>query len=166
MLVFAFSAKAGNEGAQAAPQPQDPVLAEYIAAGGFFVPPGSVASKQYQILQSGTVQLVSWIRGEQSPKVETLKQLSTEELALCNNLVEAIEPGELVDPNPESPGCMDAPSFRYVVHSSKGEITIWEKFNCKVMDRPAATEADSAIMKILSDIVDSEESRMSTPSDR
>src|SRR4051794_8024237 len=96
LIAGALSAKAGNEGAQAAPQAPVTVLAEYFESGGLFVPPGAVASKSYQVLTNGDVQLVIWTRGEDAPTVRALKRLSTEELIHLESLVESIQPGEMV----------------------------------------------------------------------
>ena len=65
----------------------------------------------------------------------------------------SVKPGELVDPQPNHPGCMDAPSFQYVVEAPQGRIVIWAKEECKTMTRKNATAADTEIMQILSAIV-------------
>ncbi len=156
MLTFALNAKAGNEGAQATPVAPPSVLAEYVSHGGFFIPPGGVASTSYQILPDGTVQVVTWTRGQDAPEVKLIETLSNEELAHVKNLVAAVRPGKLFDPTPKSPGCMDAPSSSYVVYSSAGAITIGQYIDCKTLERENATAADTEIMKILSEIAKSD----------
>jgi hypothetical protein len=153
LFVFALSAKAGNEGAQAAPGlPNPTVLAECIEFTGFMAPPDYPINVHYQILTDGTVQVQSWKRNQKDPEVRVLKKLSQDKVAQIDDLVQSIEPGEMVDPNPGAPPCMDGGSRKYVVYSLEGEITIAETIACKKMIRPNATEADEAMIVTLNSV--------------
>lgn len=152
MLAFGFTAKAGNEGAQAAPMPPATVLAEYIVNGGFFVPPNSPVTRRYQILSNGVAQEVVLYNSNKAPTTSLLKNLSTRELESIKSYIKTVKPGELYDPNPEAPGCMDAPGMRYTIYQDTTAIVIAQVQDCKEMARQNVSIADGRIVQILSEI--------------
>jgi len=151
-LVFAFAASAfaGNEGPQAVPKAPPTVLVVRSANGGFFVPPGHVASRQIQILSDGNVIRLEWIRGENEPTVTPIVELTEKQTAKVAKLVAAVKPGKMVAENPDAPGCMDGPSFNDAVFQGETRIVIAQTSACKKYKHENATAADAQLIKILS----------------
>lgn len=156
MLLFGLLARAGNEGAQATPgTPQQEVLAEYIVFQGFFSPPTHPSSYLYQIRIDGTVQITSsYMFSSTEPEIKVLKVFNETEIAHIIKLVNSIQPGQLIDPNPEFPGCQDGPLSRHFVNQLTGTIQISEYKACKNMIRENANEADAEMIKILTALKD------------
>jgi hypothetical protein len=152
LVAFALTAKAGNDGPQASPPAPVTVLAEYSISGGLFVPPGYPSAYRYQILTDGLVQVKTYIQGQNDPTTRRLKKLSPRHLAHIEALVQAIEPGDMVDPNPNEPGCQDGPTFTYMVYKADAKIIIGQNYNCKELSRPNGGDADKELMRILAAI--------------
>lgn len=136
MLLFGLFAQAGNEGAQAIPQVPQNVLAEYFVAQGFFARPDSPSFYLYQIRLDGTVQITSsYMFSSHPPEIKVLKVFNEAEIGHIVELVNSIQPGKLIDPNPDFPGCQDAPLSKYFVIPNTGKIQISEYIACKKMTR-------------------------------
>lgn len=154
ILALAFTANAGNEGAQAVPSKPASVVAEYRMNGGFFVPPNMPVAYHYQILTNRKVVKTTYFKSSRKPETKVLKTLTGAEWARLAKLVSQVKPGKTFDPSPEFRGCMDAPSFSWRVQNAKGEIVISEKRACKTMSRENASLADKEIIEILNTIAD------------
>jgi hypothetical protein len=147
-LGLSFSAIAGNEGPQAAPRPVGKLVAELVVSIPF-APPSVPGSYRYQINDTGYTQVVTQMRFSQETKVKALAPYSAEESQHINSLVQSIVPGELYDPNPEMPGCYDAPTVTLRVYTQKGAISISQRMRCKLSARVNASEADEEMIDIL-----------------
>lgn len=154
-LISAFSvfAKAGNEGAQAAPPAGTYVLAEYHASGGLFVPPNMPYAYRYQILSNGRGIVLAYSQKQQQPVAKVLKNYTPSETLYISNLVSKVKPGALYDANPNEQGCQDAPTFTFSVHSQQyGEIKIGQNIMCKEMKRKNASAVDKLIVEKLKEL--------------
>jgi len=151
ILVFALATSAfgGNEGPQAAPELPSKVLAERGSNGGFFVAPGSVHARQIQILSNGDVIKIEWSRDPDTEKTTPIMKLSAAQIAKVFKLVKSVKPGAMVDPNPNSPGCMDAPNFSDAVYRGNTRIEIARNAACKQYKHENATDADTKLIRIL-----------------
>lgn len=153
-LGFSFQAMAGNEGPQATAQRPAKLIAEAMV-NIFFAPSTYPRTIQHQIFSNGYTQVVKTMRdGELS--VQALKPFSEEEMRAIKANVADIVPGAFFDPNPNRPGCMDAPTETYKVFSKKGKIQIFKRFACKTQSRENANDADADMIKILHDLARSE----------
>lgn len=159
MFVFANSAMAsfGNDGPQAAPLPPPQPLLERAMSGGFMVPPGSVSAIQLQILDNGMVTKTEWIRvqgvgGQQPSKTTVVLTLSSEKIAKLMKVVAQVKPGKLVDPTPDRPGCMDAPSFSDAVYQGGKRVVLTQTAACKQSVSDTASSADAELIKVLNAI--------------
>lgn len=156
LLIFglSFSAFAGNEGPQATPRDSGKLVAEALVAI-FFAPPTYPRTIVHQIYSSGYTQVVKTMQDGKTT-VQALKPYSTEEMRAIQANVQEIVPGAFFDPDPTRPGCTDAPTEKYKVFSSKGEIEIFKRMACKTKARKNANQADADMITILHDLVRSE----------
>jgi hypothetical protein len=152
ILASALSAKAGNEGPQAAPQlPPVQTLAERSFYGGFFVPPGSLRSHSLRILKTGEVVTEKWY-GDADSEITPVFKLTADQLAKLTQLVNEVQVGAMIDPNPHAPSCMDAPGSSDAVYREEVRIAIAETVNCKKMVHENATAADAQVILILDEV--------------
>ena len=144
-LLVGSSAFAGNEGPQAAPdQPQ--VIAR-VVVGSFFVPPGRPVSTSVTISTAGAVvRTDSWMDGRS--KTVAVATLSPEITAKLVKASAAVQPGELVDPNPSEPSCQDAPSTTYYAVKNQ-EIAIGARQGCKDLYKENSSDADMLLKSAL-----------------
>jgi hypothetical protein len=150
-LTLTMSAFAGNEGPQAVPRERGNLVAESIVNIAF-APPSVPSSIRYQIYSTGYTQVITYMR-DNKVIVKALKPFNVDEAAAIVSLVNEIDSGELYDPNPSAPGCYDAPFERKVVYSSKGEIQITSRANCKNSERENANQADAELIKVLNNLI-------------
>ena len=147
-LMFA-PAFAGNEGPQAAPPNPGPAVIAEFSVGGGLRPPSSPYAISVTIDSAGVVRYVEEYGGGRD-KSRKVAVLSADTLASLEAHVEAVQSGELKDPNPKRPGCVDAPSSDYQVIKKSGErIGIAARRACKDYEKEDATEADVAVIKAL-----------------
>lgn len=153
VLGFTFGAHAGNEGPQAAPTMPKTLVAEYVV-NSYFGPQDMVGTFSFQIFSNGTTQLKRMKMGG-VVTVKALKAYNAEDTAEINALVAEVRAGELFDANPNSPGCMDAPTTSATVYQPKGKIVIAQHMACKSMDRKNRSHADEKLISILDELVTS-----------
>jgi hypothetical protein len=158
LLVLSTSAMAfvGNDGPQAAPQPPARPLVERSKNGGFMVPPGGLSAVKLQILDNGSVVKTEWIRAQglavQPPKTTLLLTFSPDKIAKIAQVVAQVKPGKLVDPNPERPSCMDAPTFTDVIYQGGVRVVLTETAACKTSVSDQASSADNELIQVLNAI--------------
>ena len=147
--LITHSAFAGNEGPQAAPQPLPPKIIAQVISGSGFASPSSPITSTVDILADGRVQATEIFR-DHNIKVKELAVLSAEVLAKLKALIQSTRAGKLVDPSPQSPACMDAPSTNFYAILASGErIAVGGIEACKKMEKENGTSSDAQIMEIL-----------------
>lgn len=153
VTAIGLTAYAGNEGAQAVPDYGTKVVAEYIANSGFFgwSGPGPIGYS-YQILSNRDAVVISYYRNHTQDQIKRLRTLSFAEFSDLSLWLKKIKPGNMYDPQPNNPGCQDAPSFRYVVHLASGEMEIGKQAACKTWKRHNASSADAKVIKMLQEL--------------
>lgn len=149
VLGFALTAKAGNEGPQAAPPVPPVILAERTTNGGFFVPPDSAYAISLQILSNGDVQKVEFYRDPTVNKVNVILTLKAAQVSKLSKLVNQVQEGKMIDPNPQAPGCQDGPMFTDAVYHGNTRIEISQNVACKSLVHENANKADAQVIKVL-----------------
>jgi hypothetical protein len=148
LILSSLTAFAGNEGPQAAPVLPPKLIAQLVTGSGFG-PPSMPAVSTINVLENGKVQATDRYR-DGHVTVEELAQLSPMVLAKLQTLVNSTVAGELVDPSPEFPGCMDAPSTTYYAILADGtKIAVAGQQQCKELQKSNATSSDYQIESIL-----------------
>jgi hypothetical protein len=144
--VSAF-AREGHEGPEAAPSLPSPVIA-MVKTSSFFVPPNAPRLILVQVRENGAVELV---KNFPSGKVEvtavaTLSPTLAKKIASDSRQVKETE---IRDPQPNMPGCMDAPSTTYLSIQGRKEIVIGRHIDCKEMEKVDASDADRQLRTAL-----------------
>jgi hypothetical protein len=148
LMLTSVSAFAGNEGPNAAPQlPPIPVVAT-VQIASFFHPPGSPDTIRVEIMKDGQI-LRTEVYRDQKVITKQVATLSHELSRAIDAAVSKVKPGKLIDPNPKSPGCMDAPSVNYSVTSDNGKIDIGATVACKEMIKDNGDENDGLVRRAL-----------------
>ena len=96
--------------------------------------------------------MVVFYNSDKAPTTSLIKNLDDRELANIKSYIKTIKPGDLYDPTPEAPGCMDAPSMSYTIYQNNTAIVIAQVEACKEMARQNVGIADGRIVQILSEI--------------
>jgi hypothetical protein len=154
IVLTSVSAFAGNEGPSAAPQLPPPIVAK-VQIASFFHPPDSPDTVRVEIAANGKVTRTE-VYMRQNNKV-VVKQIAKLAPSVIKSLIEhanKVVAGELKDPNPKEPGCMDAPSITYTAINQSGEIDIAERQACKEMEKENATFEDQAVRSALDAALD------------
>lgn len=148
LTVTTLAAWAGNEGPSAMPPRPQTIIAQVVSGGGF-APPSVPVRWTVDIMSNGDVQATESYRDGHTD-VKLLAVLSADVLANLKVLVQSTKAGELVDPNPSQPGCMDAPSTTYYSILNDGtKIAIAGSERCKELERKDATGSDYTIKNVL-----------------
>ena len=148
LSLTTLTAWAGNEGPQAAPTLPSQVLAEMVIGSGFG-PPDMPFSTTIDIMKDGRVQEIQTFRMNRTVITE-LATLAPDTLAKLNKTVQSTKKGNIVDPDPKVPSCMDAPTTMYFAILNSGErIELGASEGCKEMRKDNATYGDKQIQKIL-----------------
>lgn len=150
LTVTTLTARAGNEGPQAAPvQPKPQIIAQVIQGGGMR-PPNVPHSISIDILANGQVQETQNYQ-DGKVKVRALAKLAPAVLAKIKSLVSEIKDGELVAVEPDAPACMDAPGTTYIaIHADGQQAKISATYGCKDYQKADAVSADYTLENILS----------------
>ncbi|WP_413291505.1 hypothetical protein [Bdellovibrio sp. HCB337] len=149
VLVFASLSFAGNEGPQAGPPYRATIIAERTVGGGYPPPPGHSHGRSIQITDDGTVLKAEWFVGEQDPRITHVMKLTVKQLTKLQKNIQSIQPGDLIEPNPEQRGCYDAPTSTDRVYKSGLVIKIAQKAACKQYTRENAKLADRKVINLL-----------------
>lgn len=148
LSLTTLTAWAGNEGPQAEPTEPRHVIAQ-IFTGSMFVPQDEPTTRTLDILADGTIEATKGY-GNSRQDVQVLAKLSTEVLSNLKSLIEATQPGELIDLAPNRPGCMDAPTTTYYVILTSGEkIALAKNQACKKYEKKNTTSGDYKIKSLL-----------------
>jgi hypothetical protein len=152
LTVATLTARAGNDGPQAAPSQPKQIVAQVVTGGGFapdYVPVRSTVD----ILSTGEVQATDSYRDGHTA-IKLIATLAPDVLTNIKSLAESIRAGEMVDPNPSSPGCMDAPSTIYYAIKNDGtKIAIAQNEQCKQYERKEANSGDYVIKNVLQGMI-------------
>ena len=146
-LLFTSIAFAHNEGPNATPTAPPTVIAK-VKSMSLFHPPSSPDVTEIRIYNNGIIERSEIYRttGEESV---TVAKLSSEATYALSQKVNAVKPGRLVDPEPNMPSCMDAPSVTYSVFIGATEIEIAANYGCKPLKKDNADSNDFAVRQML-----------------
>lgn len=148
LVLSTLTAQAGNEGPQAAPKPPPKMIAQVVTGGGF-APPSVPVRRTIDVLADGQVQSTESYRDGHTV-TKALAKLSKGVLSKLQAIVTATQAGELVDPNPQNPGCMDAPSITYyAILANQTKIAVASVEQCKQLERADASSGDYQIKDVL-----------------
>ncbi len=112
-IMMALMAFAAN-GFAASP---DGEIARLTISGGFMAP-GAFNTTSYGIDSNGTVIKTTYRQGDFGPATtikEVIGHLNNAQLRTLEKAIAKIEPGVLVDQNPEGPNAADMPDYSYQV---------------------------------------------------
>ncbi len=152
-------ARDGNDGPNAAQEARSaPKIIAQVSIGAMFVPHDHPKGESVSVKDNGDVEhTLYWFNGK--TKVKIIAKLSNATLAKLKANVNAVSKGEVVDPNPELPGCMDAPTTTYLANTNGVLLAIEQRIDCKDFRKTDANEADAAVVKTLKALMDLAELR-------
>lgn len=126
----------------------DPIIAQQVVSIGYRPPqvPGEVI---VSVSVSGKVVETSKYDDGKVEKVD-IATLSAPVLNHLKAKIAAVQPGDLIDPNPKDPPCMDAPSVIYEVAAADGTMTkVGAAYGCKELAKKDYPQADAEIVSQL-----------------
>lgn len=137
---------AGNEGPNA--MAKMPETIARVQIGAMFAPPEWPRSQSVDVLATGEVLS---IKKYNDGKVETesLAILGTEKLARLKSDIAGMSKGEVVDPNPQQDGCMDAPTTTYSAVQDGALTKIAQDIDCKHFRKKNMNMEDSRVISTL-----------------
>lgn len=142
-LLLAFTASAN-----ASQTTVNPIVAQMVVSIGFR-PPESPREVVISISARGNVVETSTYDDGRAEKIALLKLGPAIMKQLTTNIA-AVVPGEVVDPNPDMPSCMDAPYIKYEIVSSNGTTSkLAERIACKELYKAGNPQADAQIVNLL-----------------
>ena len=144
-------AREGHEGPEAAPKSPAAVIAKVVTSA-FFVAPTAPQSTIVEIRADGSIDQILDYRDGRT-EIKAVATLAAEVLKQLATMVSEVKETLVRDPNPASPGCMDAPSTTFYAVQGGHEIVIAARENCKDLEKVDESDADRSLKRALNGAV-------------